>query len=224
MVEHPPEPIDVPVVPQGLQGIGRHEVPTDSVHLWESNPIKRSTISDSRLEAWIRQKGILQPLSVVHQNGEWLCIDGNRRLRIARRLGMKTVPVQEIVGTPEEIAVILNTTSERWDGQSLGQFVAMFPDALAVVPENTRRRIEHVRDIMGAGFAEYVEHNSLTFLHVAMRVARYLGKADDRRFIKKAAYWVAKHRMTLRVPAAIIMGISTRVLNKVIENDEPIII
>lgn len=226
MVVEPPDPVEIVPVPQNIKAVGRLEVRAETVILWDHNPLKRARISDARLEASIRKYGIRLPLGVWRRTSDdqWTCIEGNRRLRIARRLGMMTVPIHEIPGaSPEEAALTLNITGERWDGQTLGQYVVEFPDVLPLLPEATRRRVEYAMSVMGNSFPAYIVDNPLTAVDAAAAVARYLGRADDRRFIKKAAYWILRHKQTLKIRAAIILGMSTRVIERAIENDESLV-
>ncbi|TKC12040.1 hypothetical protein FA048_00020 [Pedobacter polaris] len=50
----------------------------------------------SELKANIKQNGINDPLSYVENNGKKFVVDGNNRLKAARELGMKSVPVNEV--------------------------------------------------------------------------------------------------------------------------------
>lgn len=47
----------------------------------------------ARLEESIRKQGVLVPLAVEKQNGQYLIIDGERRYRAAKKLGLKTLPI-----------------------------------------------------------------------------------------------------------------------------------
>jgi len=227
LAAEPPEPIDVTPVPQNIQAIGRLEVPIDTVLLWDKNPVKRSRISDSRLEAMTRKYGIYLPLGVWRSKADepWTCVEGNRRLRIARRLGMKSVPIIQLPGkSPEEAALVLNTTGERWDGQTLGQYVVDFPDILPLLPDGIRRRIEYAMSIMGSRFPVYIIDNPLTACDAAARLSRYLGRADQTRHIMKITFWILRHKLTAKVNLAIYQGMSTRVIERAIEDDEPLMI
>ena len=60
---------------------------------WLDNPFKRSQISDKDLAESIEQVGVKQPLAAIKKDGRYLIVDGNRRLRIARKLNIKQLPV-----------------------------------------------------------------------------------------------------------------------------------
>ena len=44
----------------------------------------------------IREKGVLEPIIVTWQNGNYLLISGERRLRACQMLGLTTIPAQVI--------------------------------------------------------------------------------------------------------------------------------
>ena len=46
-----------------------------------------------RLEESIKKQGVLVPLAVEKQNGQYLIIDGERRYKAAQKLGLKTLPI-----------------------------------------------------------------------------------------------------------------------------------
>ena len=55
---------------------------------WQRNPTNHPKLLSS-----IRNSGIIEPISVILEaNGEYSVIDGNRRLWVARKLGMKSIP------------------------------------------------------------------------------------------------------------------------------------
>lgn len=214
-----------PPTPERIQAVGRHEVPIETVVPWSDNPAKRSQIPDARLEASIREIGILSPLEVIRHSddgGQWLCIDGNRRYRIARRLGMTHVPIIELPGTPEEIALVLNTTGDRWDTQTQAQFIAAHPDALPFLRERVRLTIQRAQDFMGKDYEEWVSKNTLSAIESAQRLASYMGRSMDKQYIKKLAFWIARHRQTARVSVAILMQMSTKRIERAIEDDAPL--
>ena len=104
------------------------EVAIENLIEWIDNPFKRSTISDSDLAESIEKVGIKQPLAAVQRKNKYLVVDGNRRLRIALRLGIKKLFVNVYDDEdPVNLAIILNTTGRGWDQQTIGQLVAMHP-------------------------------------------------------------------------------------------------
>lgn len=47
----------------------------------------------ARLEESVKKQGVLVPLAVEKQNGSYLIIDGERRYRVAKKLGLKVLPI-----------------------------------------------------------------------------------------------------------------------------------
>jgi ParB family chromosome partitioning protein len=72
---------------------------------------------EAELEASIKQHGILQPLQVALVNNQYILIDGLHRLRIAKKLGMKTVPAI-IKPMSEDQLLITNLIMNRQRGRS----------------------------------------------------------------------------------------------------------
>ena len=206
---------------------GRHEVPTALVKEWGFNPSKRQRISDVALEESVARANIIYPLAVVRLEKradgapEWLCVDGNRRLRIAQRLGLARVPVVEVPG--ERVVVELNSTGKTWDTQTWAQYVALVPRALPHVPEYARLQIERAILVLGRdAFSTYVVDNTLTAIDSGARVAGYLGRGGDIAFIRTAAFWIAKHRLTRAVDLALRTGFRKDALAEAIAQDTPI--
>jgi len=72
---------------------------------------------EAELEASIRQHGILQPLQVALTDGQYILIDGLHRLRVAKKLGMKTVPAI-VKPITEDQLLITNLIMNRQRGRS----------------------------------------------------------------------------------------------------------
>ena len=77
-----------------LGEVGIHEVPVERIR---PNPKQPRHHMDERalqeLEASIRAQGILQPLLVRRQGGDFELVAGERRFRAAQRAGLTSVPV-----------------------------------------------------------------------------------------------------------------------------------
>ncbi|MBI4713902.1 ParB/RepB/Spo0J family partition protein [Candidatus Uhrbacteria bacterium] len=107
----------------------RHEVLEISVKEIHENPRQpRANFSPSELEDLInsiQEHGIIQPLIVTRSNGEYELIAGERRLRAARTLGLKTVPAIVRDATEQqklELALIENI--QRQDLNALEEALA----------------------------------------------------------------------------------------------------
>lgn len=80
---------------------------TDVIH--DNNFQPRTHYDSAKLEdlkASIKEKGVLQPILVREKNGEYEVVAGERRLRAARALNMKEIPVIIKALTDQEALVI----------------------------------------------------------------------------------------------------------------------
>ncbi len=107
----------------------RHEVLDISVKDIHENPRQpRTNFSPSGLEDLInsiQEHGIIQPLIVTRSNGDYELIAGERRLRAARTLGLKTVPAIVRDATEQqklELALIENI--QRQDLNAVEEAIA----------------------------------------------------------------------------------------------------
>ncbi|MDD7363548.1 MAG: ParB/RepB/Spo0J family partition protein [Peptoniphilus sp.] len=91
----------------GTQPLKDEPTDTLSVDRIKRNPKQpRKYFSDESLDELaesIRKVGVLQPLLVKKEEDDYLLIAGERRLRAARRAGLKEVPVRMIDASDEEV-------------------------------------------------------------------------------------------------------------------------
>ena len=205
--------------------VGYSIVPVDGLVMWKGNPVKRSEISTDALEESISNDGILQPLTVIGN----LVIDGNRRLRIANKLGISRV---HVISHPKDtdpvrLAVILNTTGKSWDVQSMAQIAANHSGAIEYMGSKSNRGlIRKCMRVMGSQFKKFVDKYSVsTHFAYAYRAAKFLEEGKNDEFIRKTAWWCGKHSMTTLLRDGMYDGrINKKALRSRIENDEPLTI
>lgn len=162
---------------------------------WSDNPVKRSRISDKELSDSIKAYGVKQPLTVVLYNGGYLVVDGNRRLRIAKKQGIESLPVVVCNNDdPVALAITLNTTVRAWDQQTVGQLVASHPEAAQYIPDRYKNLVGCMR-LLGDDYLAFIREYGVNAYNVAIRLAKYLGRYNDKEFCKKVVLWVAKHKM-----------------------------
>lgn len=83
------------------------QIPTDDIKPNPQQP--RTSFSDAQLRSLaesVRHVGIIQPLTVRKVNGEYELIAGERRLKAAKYVGLKSVPCVEISTNNSGCAVI----------------------------------------------------------------------------------------------------------------------
>lgn len=94
------------------------QVPVDEIWIPEDRVTSvLDTEIEEELEKSIRQHGILQPLQIALVNGKYVLIDGLHRLRVAKKLGMRTVPAI-VKPMSEDQLLITNLIVNRQRGRS----------------------------------------------------------------------------------------------------------
>ena len=83
------------------------QIPTDEIKPNPQQPRKRFSEKELKnLAQSIRHVGIIQPLTVRKVNGEYELIAGERRLRAAKSVGLKSVPCVEISTNSSGCAIV----------------------------------------------------------------------------------------------------------------------
>jgi len=121
----------------------RPDVPIDKLKYNPLNPRLTKLISEEELKldelcsSILQVGGILVPLVVYRRNDEFIVLDGERRLRAAKKLNMPTVPVNIIPRTlsdPENLSSMFNIhlQREQWNAAaravSLGRLEELLPE------------------------------------------------------------------------------------------------
>ena len=76
----------------------------------------RTTVALQELAASIREVGVLQPLTVRRQNGQFVVVSGNRRLLAARIAGLGEVPcIVTEAGPTDRVLIALTENLQRED-------------------------------------------------------------------------------------------------------------
>ncbi len=221
------------------QWLEQGELPIEYFIPWDKNPPQRKTISDRRLEKSISNRGVLVDVLVVAVEGvggktELMVVEGNRRLRIAQRMGLKRLPYKRFRPhgkeefTEEELlgAVIdINMAMDKWTMQALAQLSRDAPAAMELLPERTRFTITRAQKTLGEDYGDYVEQYALSAIDVGARIAAYMQVPETSlAYRKRIVYWVAKHKMTRRALAAVLMKVSVKILHEAIDEDKPLML
>lgn len=201
------------------------DVNVNELDEWSENPFKRSTLSDEELYASIEDVGILEELAVVPQQKKYIVIDGNRRLRIAKKIGLKSLSVKvyyEFSDKPLKLAIELNTRGRPWDMQTVGQFVAANPQAMHDIPVRYSQKIKPMIELLNGDFATFIKYYPPNAYIWGMKAASYVGRKDDREFCKKAVFWVGKHKLNKLVRLATDLNTPPGDIEKAILKDKPL--
>lgn len=114
-------------------------VPIDTIHLYPENPREIEEGQFEKLKKSIKEFGFVQSLVVNLRNHESFKLDekkptvigGNMRLRAAKDLGMKEVPIVEIDVDKHREAILnigLNRITGKWDISKLEKMVYELSD------------------------------------------------------------------------------------------------
>ncbi|NWK99582.1 type IV secretion protein Rhs [Flavobacterium collinsii] len=68
----------------------------DPFELEMTHPINKSKNAMSKLKTDIKENGMQEPIKVVEYKGRKYVVDGHHRLRAAKELGLKNVPIQKV--------------------------------------------------------------------------------------------------------------------------------
>ena len=124
-------------LPDGARGAARallsgnpaalviEEVPIDRLRPDPANPRRISDAMLERLDRSFAEFGLVQPIVARREDG--VVIGGHQRLLVARRRGLRNVPVIWLDISPERARVLglaLNKISGEWDDQLLGRLLA----------------------------------------------------------------------------------------------------
>lgn len=193
---------------------------------WEDNPGVRHTLSDSELQDSIVKYGIKQPLATIPKNDLYLVVDGNRRVRIAKRLNILKVwiNVYDKKEDIHELAIILNCTGRCWNSQAVGQLAAVHQAIMPIVPKRLANKLLGAMRLLGEDFTDFIQQSSLSTYDYGMQLVSYLERRDDKDFCKKAVLWVSKHKMGYIIRVAIMLRISPTEMQMAVENDVPLTI
>ena len=189
-------------------------------------PSRTSTASLVKLEQGIKEVGgIVVPLIASKDKR---LIDGHRRLAVAKKIGLKEVPVIISSLSLQQGWVVANDTSM---GVGSRDWVHLHYSGVSLeyIPRSHALKIAQVKELIGEeGFMRLAEAGMATSaLDVSRMAVRYItGKsgrdAIDNRLLSKTLVWIIQHNQQAATRAAITSQISPRVLQWAIENDEPI--
>jgi ParB family chromosome partitioning protein len=79
---------------QNGTAMGTLELPIDAIHV--GNRVRKDFGDIAGLAASLKEVGLLQPVAVAEERGEYVLVAGHRRLLAARKAGWKTVPVHVV--------------------------------------------------------------------------------------------------------------------------------
>lgn len=128
--------------PQSVEVEYKPDMPVDRLEYNKLNPRRTDLIPEEELNldelcsSILEVGGIIVPLVVFPEDSKFIVLDGERRLRAARKLKMKTVPVNIVprrLSDPENLSRMFNIHMQReqWNSAaravSLGRLAELLP-------------------------------------------------------------------------------------------------
>lgn len=103
------------------------EVPIDKVDVWDKNPRNIKKADFNRLKLMITKLGVYKPLICVLENGRYITLGGNMRLRAIRELGHPIVGISIVEAKTNaekmEYALSDNDRAGVYDDQTLAEMI-----------------------------------------------------------------------------------------------------
>lgn len=102
-------------------------VPIAQIVLWEKNPRGILKVDFERLKRQIRRLGVYKPLVACRENGKYVVLGGNMRIRALQELGFKEVDVSVVEAKTErekiEISLSDNDRAGYYEEEKLAELV-----------------------------------------------------------------------------------------------------
>jgi hypothetical protein len=175
----------------------------NDLRLWAGNPKIRRGRRNADIERSLRTtRGFAVPIIGVRRRSRIIIADGNRRLRIAQKIGIPKVPVLVVDSrglTVAQLAVMLNTTGAKWTARELIQMFLEFDTSISTMQEHTQRLILGFKELVGekdfrrlgeAGVGDRAYRHSTQFIRQAAEKPLSL----DADFQRKLVLWMCKHK------------------------------
>jgi hypothetical protein len=202
------------------------EIGIKDLHEWQDNPIKRQAIPDKELKKTLEEDGLLVDTIAVVPNGKgYIVVDGNRRLRIAKELGLEGGFLAKVYPKNVDkvaLAIRLNGVGTPWDRQSYVQFVIGHPERIEELPERYRKDTKKMYELLGKDYEWFAMNCKPNAYNWGYELVKYLGMVGDEKFLKKVVVWVGKHKLVREVRKAIDSRAPRKMILNCIEKDNPL--
>lgn len=112
------------------------EVPITEVDVWEKNPRVIKQKNFQRLKRQILKLGIYKPLVCVREDGKYITLGGNMRLRALRALGMQHVEISIVKAETEakkmEYAISDNDEVGQTDKEMMAEMLSKYKEEMDI--------------------------------------------------------------------------------------------
>ncbi|MFH0840777.1 MAG: ParB/RepB/Spo0J family partition protein [bacterium] len=173
---------------------GMLEVPVEMIHANSGQP--RKYFKEEPLEGLadsIKTHGIIQPLVVLEKDGRYELIAGERRLRAAKMVGLKKVPIVIKEATEKkklEMSLIENIQRENLNPIELAKAYKELLDKFKITHEELGKRLGKSRPVIS---------NTLRFLQLPENIQQALAekKINDGQGLSLAALRTEKEQQEM---------------------------
>jgi ParB family chromosome partitioning protein len=157
-----------------LAAPGTNRIPIKDIALNPHQP--RKTFDADSLEeltASIKEKGVITPVTVREDDGKWILVAGERRLRASKKAGLQTIPAYVIEVTSEaemmEVALIENIQRENLNSIEEAEAYAVLQSQFGLSQENIAKAV---------GKKRVTITNSLRLLKLPTEIRKSLQAGD----------------------------------------------
>jgi ParB family chromosome partitioning protein len=195
----------IPAQPPGVSAAPR-EIPLADIRPNPDQPRHTFTEDAQRsLEASVAEHGVLQPVLVIEEDGRFVLIAGERRVRAARAAGLSTIPaVVRTANEQERLELALVENIQRSDLNAIEEARAFqrLIDEFGLTQEQVGRRMSRARPSIA---------NSLRLLDLAPAVQRAIEEGTISGGHGRALAGIADHATQLSLLAIVVSrGLSVR--------------
>lgn len=202
------------------------EIDVKDLNEWVDNPINRQSIPDLELRNSLEKDGLMVDTIAVVPNGVgYTVIDGNRRLRIVKELGIEGKFMAKVYNRDVDkisLAIKLNGIGNAWNRQAYTQFVIGHPERIDLLPKRFKSETKKAYDLLGKDFKWFALNCRPNAYDWGVLLAKYLGRGDDEEFVKKTVLWVGRYKLVRQARQALDSLASKSMIEKAILADKPL--
>jgi len=138
------------------------KVPISEVDVWKKNPRNIRTKDFERLKKQILELGVYKPLVCYEENGKYITLGGNMRLRALRELGLREVEISVVYPKTEaekiKYSLSDNDRAGEYDEQALAELTYPYIEEINLedfkVDRGSQESLRQILEEYGPDFKE----------------------------------------------------------------------
>jgi ParB family chromosome partitioning protein len=153
----------------------------------------------------IKEHGVITPIIVVMEDGKYVLIAGERRLRASKLAGLEVIPaiIRDYTESQMmEIALLENIQREDLTPIEVAYSYKSLIDKLELTQDQLAKRVgksrSHVTNMLGLVYLPNVVQDMVNAGHISMGHARVLSKLDDQDKILELANRIKNEKLSVR--------------------------